>query len=195
MLNSEKIKKLKAGELVGYVFAAVSAAAFVYFIVGFVTAQVLELETFKIAVLISAPSVMVLCAGVSAYCNLKYGTALEREIKAYVRGVLIDNAALLHPERDSLSFYVNSEGGEAYIKVNGYKDKITFDFSALGKTARLSSLASVITSTLGAAFCRLAERGSQYKSVECSVNGKKSVKIIENGVPDKKIYREYLKTR
>ena len=197
MLDTEKIKKLKAGERAGYVFAGVCAAALVFFIAGFITANALNLEAFKIAVLASAPAVTALSAAASAFFNLKYGGALEREISAFVRGVLVENAALLHPERDSLTFTVSFEGQTATVKVNGYKEKISFDFSALGKFGgiRRSSLTSVITSQLGAAFCRLAERGAVYKSVQCAVVGKKPVTVIESGAPDKKIYREYLKSK
>lgn len=197
MLSTEKIKKLKTGETVGYVFAGVCAAGLAFFIIAFTTAQALEIVPLRLAALIAAPVIMVLSAGVSAFCNLKFGNALDSEISAYVQSVLIDNAALMHPERDSLTFTVGFEGSTAYLKVNGYKDRIPFDFSALGKLSamRRSSLSTVITSKLGAAFCRLAERGAQYKSVECAVSGKKPVQIISDGAPDKKIYREYLKTR
>lgn len=197
MLDNQKIRKLKRGELAGYAFAGVCAVSLAFLIAGLIAANVLGLAAFKLAVLIAAPVVTAISAAASAYCNLRYGGALEKEISAYARGVLVENAALLHPERDSLTFTVTTEDSSALIKVNGYKEKIVFDFSALGglSALRRASLTSVITSQLSVAFCRLAERGAVYKSVECIAGGKKPVKIIENGAPDKKIYREYLKTK
>ena len=136
---------------------------------------------------------------ISAICNLKYGRTLDRIIKNYVQEVFIENAALMHPERDNLTYYISNEGNGFFVKTNNFKELITFDFSAFGKLSltRKATITTAIIDRLGATFCRLMERGGKYKTVSyCAVkDGKqgKTVNIIENGTPDKKIYKNYLK--
>ena len=138
---------------------------------------------------------------IAAICNLKYGKALERIIKNYVQDVFIENAALMHPEKDSLTYYISNDKQRFFVKANNFKELITFDFSAFGRLSlsRKVETSNAIIERLGATFCRLMERGGKYKTVSyCSIkDGKqsKTVNIIENGTPDKKAYRNYLKTK
>ena len=138
-------------------------------------------------------------AAVAAVCNLKYGRAIDKIIKNYVRDVFIENAALMHPERDSLTYYISNDGWEFSIKANNFKERIIFDFSAFGKLSaiRKSSVTTTIIERLEWSYCRLYERGGTYKTVSYAVikSGKqgKTFNIIENGTPDKKAYKDYKK--
>jgi len=200
-LNTEEIKKLKTGELLGLIALIGCGVALIAFIVMFTVATVRADEGLRLAALISFPCAMAAFSLVAAICNLKYGRAIDRIIKNYVRDVFIENAALMHPERDSLTYYVSFEGCEFYVKANNFKERIVFDFSAFKKLSavRRAGIFTAIVERLGATFCRLFERGGKFKSVSYCVfkGGKqgKSVNIIENGAPDKKAYKNYLKTK
>lgn len=200
-LNAEEIKKLKRGELIGHIFAGVSAAALIYFAVCFTIAQVMDLPALRFSTLICAPIILALSAAVSAYCNLKFGGQIDKLTEAYVQEVFVENAALMHPEKEILNFYFSYEGNSVISKVNKFKEEIIFDFSAFGKlsAARRSQISSTIVTRLCNTFLRLYERGAKYKTVSYAVRagGKegKSVYIILDGEPDKKAYRAYLKTK
>ena len=198
-LNDEEIKKLKAREKIGVIALAGCAVVCACFIAVYIFASIKDLPDLKLAYLIWAPIALAILAGVAAFCNLKYGRAIDRIIKTYIQEIFIENAALMHPERDSLTYYVSNDGNEFYVKANNFKEVITFDFSAFGKLslARKATITTAIVERLGATFCRLMERGGKYKNVSyCAVkDGKqnKIIYIIENGTPDKKIYKNYLK--
>lgn len=199
-LNTENIKKIKRGEAAGYAAAAVCGLVLVYFIAAFSVAQVFDLYALRLATLIVSPVLLIAGAGVSAYCNLKYGGLVERVISRYVQAVLLENAKLMHPERDKLTFNICG-GDEFYIKVSGYKDKIIFDFSAFGRAGvvRRSQITSAIVKRLCETFFRLYERGSKYSLVNYSVSkhgeSGKLIPVIENGEPEAKAYKAYLKTK
>ena len=197
-LNTEEIKKLKKGELWGLIalsFAGISCFAAIVF---FALAIARPDDGFRIyGSILCAP--LSIFAAVAAVCNLKYGRAIDKIIKNYVRDVFIENAALMHPERDSLTYYISNDGWEFSIKANNFKERIIFDFSAFGKLSaiRKSSVTTTIIERLEWSYCRLYERGGTYKTVSYAVikSGKqgKTFNIIENGTPDKKAYKDYKK--
>ncbi len=199
IINTEEVKKLKKGELWGLIAAVFAGIACVALIVLFAIAIARsdsDLRLYATGICIPVISV---CSIIIAICDLKYGKPLVRIIKNYVQEVFIENAALMHPERDTLFYFISNEGNEFFVKTNNFKELITFDFSAFGKLSltRKATIASAIIDRLGATFCRLMERGGKYKTVSyCAVkDGKqgKTINIIENGTPDKKIYKNYLK--
>ena len=199
-LNTEEIKKLKKGELWGVVALIGAGVSFIATIVLFVVAVTLDIEGLRnYGSLLAIP--IAIFTATAAVCNLTYGRALDRIIKNYVQEVLIENASLMHPERDSLTYYISNEGNEFFIKANNFKEIITLDFSAFGKLSlsKKATVTTAIVERLGATFCKLLERGGKYKNVSyCAVkDGKqgKIIYIIENGAPDKKAYKNYLKQK
>ncbi|MDE6505228.1 MAG: hypothetical protein K2L42_05080 [Clostridia bacterium] len=201
VLNAEEIKRLKKREALGYVFAAVSAAAFVYFAVCFAAAQIMDLPALRLSTLICAPIIAAVSAAVSAYCNLKYGGKTEKLVEEYVRAVFLENASLMHPEKEILNFAFNFTQDKIILKVNKFKEEIIFDFSAFGKLSAFTrpTVSAAVANRLSHTFCLLAERGAKYKTVSYTacdgVKEGKPVYIILNGIPDKKAYRAYLKTK
>ena len=197
-LNTEEIKKLKKGELWGLIalsFAGISCVAAIVF---FALAIARPDDGFRIyGSILCAP--LSIFAAVAAVCNLKYGRAIDKIIKNYVRDVFIENAALMHPERDSLTYYISNDGWEFSIKANNFKERIIFDFSAFGKLSaiRKSSVTTTIIERLEWSYCRLYERGGTYKTVSYAVlksrKQGKTFNLIENGTPDKKAYKDYKK--
>ena len=107
----------------------------------------------------------------------------------------------MHPEKEILDFGFCFQGSKVILKVNKFKEEIIFDFSAFGKLSavRRSSVSAAISNRLSHTFCLLAERGAKYKTVSYTARAGekqgKPVYIILNGVPDKKAYRAYLKTK
>lgn len=202
-LDAQRIKKLKTGERIGIAATVFCGLTLVYFIVFFIFAWTGGSQTLQTALWATAPAMMTLGVAVSAYCNLKFGGELDRIIKNFVTETFIENAALMHPERNSLSFFIEIKENTAEISVNGYKEKIIFDFSDFGKLSavRKLTISKAITDRLNATFCRLYERGASYKSVDYreKVSSRKKtgklVPVIVNGVPDKKSYKYYLKNR
>lgn len=197
-LNTEEIKKLKKGELgalIPCVFAAIVGVALIVLFAVAIALSDTDLRTY--AQLLCLP--MGVLTIISAVFNLKYSKALDRIIKNYVQEVFIENATLMHPERDTITYYISNEGSEFFVKTNNFKEVITFDFSAFGKLSltRKAAISTAIVDRLGATFCRLIERGGQYGTVSyCIVkDGKqsKNINIIENGAPDKRAYKSYLK--
>lgn len=200
-LNAEKLKRLTRGEFAGNVALAVCGAVFVLFIIGFSVGRAYGLAELSLVSLIAAPVLMIAAAAVSAYCNIKFGGETDRLIKQYILDVFVENAALMHPERNSLIFNISIDSTRAVIKVNGYNEKIAFDFSAFGKLSAMRKLAVItaIENRLCVTFCRLSERGAIYSSVSYTENADKKkskvVYIIENGAPDKKAMKIYRKNK
>ncbi|MDE7168255.1 MAG: hypothetical protein K2O28_05335 [Clostridia bacterium] len=198
-LNTEEIKKLKKGELGGLIVAVFDGIACVALIVFFSIAIARSDEYLRLYTCSICIPLMSTCSIIIAICNNKYNKPLDRIIKNYVQEVLIENAALMHPERDNIAYYISNEGNEFFVKTNNFKEVIIFDFSAFGKLslARKATITAAIINRLGATFCRLMERGGKYKTVSyCAIkdgNQSKTINIIENGTPDKKIYKNYLK--
>lgn len=200
--DGEKIKKLKRGELIGTVATAFCGAVLVYFIVCFAVGAYTDNGALKISTLIVAPVLTVAAAGVAAFCNLTYGAELDRLIKERVLKVFVENAALMHPERDSLTFYCTAGDAVTEIKVNNFKEKIVFDFSDFGKLslARKATIASAIETRLCLSFVRLvSERGAKYSSVNylprTAKKQKKPTYIIKDGTPDKRAVKIYLRNK
>lgn len=202
-LNAEKIKKLKRGEAAGTAATVFCAAVVVYFAVCFAVAKKTELRALELTALITAPVLLTAGIACAAVCSLKFGGEIDRLVRQYVLETCVKNAALFHPERDSLSFYIAIDSSCVTIKVNSFKEPIVFDFSAFGKLTltRKINVLTEIESRLRATFCRLYERGATYKDVgwaERAGTRRKSgrtVYIIQNGVPDAKQYRAYLKNK
>ena len=198
-INTEEVKKFKAREKIGVIALIGCVVVCACFIAVFIFASVKDLPDLKLAYLIWSPIALAILAGIAAFYNLKYGRAIDRIIKNYVQEILIENAALMHPERDNIIYYISNESNEFFVKTNNFKELITFDFSAFGKLslARKATITAAIIDRLGATFCRLMERGGKYKTVSyCAIkdgNQGKTINIIENGTPDKKIYKNYLK--
>lgn len=202
-LDRQKIKKLKRGELVGTIATVFCGLVLAYFTVLFSISIAQSDQPLQTLVWATAPALMIVGIAVSAFCNLKYGVAIDREIDRYVMQVFVDNAAAMHPERTSLSFFIALNGNAVELTVNGYKEKIVFDFSAFGKLslARKATVLNVISGRLNSTFCRLYERGVHFTSVdyrEKSGTRRKSgrtVPVIVDGVPDKTAMKLYRKNR
>lgn len=201
-LDDLKIRKLRRGEIAGEFATAFSALALIWFIVGFSVYSVKHIAALGTAVWSSAPPLLVIGVAAAAFCNLKYGGALDREVKDYVTAALVENARALHPEKKSLSFYITPMQSSVELSVNDFKEKVVFDFSALGKLTGMRKLSVVdaVERSLSHAFIRLAERGEEFTSVsytEVNPAGKrrKAVPVITGGVPDKKALKEYYKNR
>lgn len=201
VLNANEIQKNKKGEAVGVAAACFCGAILAYFIICFTVAQVYDLYVLRLSTLIIAPVLMAAGVSVSAFCNLKYGGRTEKLVKEYIREVFVENASLMRPDRSSLTYYFSFDKTSVNVKINNFKETITFDFSAFGKltAVRKASLSSAFTALLDSTFCRLYERGAAYTSVSYTVRTKnkqgKLVYIIENGTPDKKAYKNYLKNK
>lgn len=197
-LDRESIKKLETGELWGIIATVFCGAVFVYFILLFTLVWVRDDGLLEIIMWSTAPALMAIGIAASAYCNFKFGAGIERQINEYAVQVFVENAPLMHPEKDSLTFFFNVEGKTVEVTVNGYKEKIIFDFSAFKRFSaiRQTTVLKIISDRLAATFCRLYERGTTYKSVEYRLKSKgRTVKIISDGAPDKKIMKNYLKNR
>ncbi len=202
-LDIQKINKLKKGELVGNVATAFCGVVAAAFIVCYAIANTQGIHAMELASLIAAPVLIVIGAAVAAFCSIKFGGEIEKTVNGYVREICIENAALFHPERNSLSFYIGVEQNAVCLQVNGYKDKIVFDFSDFGKftLARKVSALTAVENRLSATFCRLWERGAKYTEVcfaEREGTRRKSGKImyvIKNSEPDPKTYKNYLKIK
>lgn len=200
-LGADGIKRIKRGQLAGLCALIFCAAVLAAFAALYTVASLKELGTLKVVSLSVFPVLLAAGIAVAAYCNIVYDKSEQRMLADYVRAVFLENYALMHAERDSLSYYITVEKTSIEIKVNGYSEKIRFDFSAYGRLSagRKLSCLTQIENRLIKTFCRLYERGSDYKSVsftESEGTRKKSCKpvvIIESGVPDAKAYKAYLK--
>lgn len=201
-MQQKQTKKLIRGEIAGTVFTAVCGISLVYFIICFTTARILDNSVLQLTVLISAPIIMSVSALAAAFCNLKFGAALDKIMSARVREALVKNAALMHPERSSLTFFCAVENDRATLKVNGYKEEIIINFEDFGKLSftRKAEILSAIEARISVTFCRLCiERGSKYENVDVTpVTGRKKGKavfIIKNGEPQKHAVKIYLKSK
>lgn len=198
-LNAERIKKLKRGEAVGLAMTIVCAVISAAFVVCFTIAQVKDFYLLRMISIILLPILLVIAIAVSAYCNLTFGKELSGIIKKHVKNVLIENASLMHPEKSTLTFAVSVGQTFAEIKVNNFKETIRFDFSAFEKLSatKKSAVTEAIAERLNITFCRLYDRGINYTSVSYFYAGGDKQKvnyIIENGQPDKRAYKTYLKS-
>lgn len=201
--DAQRIKKLKTGERLGVVATVFCGAVLVYGIVMFVLSLTRDDALLQTVLWSTAPALLVLGVAAAAFCNLKFGGELDRITEDFVRDTFIENAALMHPERSSLSFFIEIKDSTAEISVNGYKEMIIFDFSDFGKLSlfRKMTISKAITDRLTCTFCRLYERGATYKSVDYreKVSAKKKtgklIPVIIDGVPEKKSYKYYLKNK
>jgi len=201
-IDGERLKKLLRGERIGNIAIILCAVVLVYFIVGFCVGTYCDFYALKLSTLIIAPVLAVLAVAVAAYCNVKFGGEIDGIINSYVRDVMIENAKIMHPERDSLTFYCRLFDDRAEIVVNNYKEKILFDFSAFKKLSplRKSTVATAITTRLCVTFLKLnLQRGAKYSSVSYTAradkkNGRRAY-VINDGQPDKKALKIYYKNK
>lgn len=202
-LDKAEIEKLKKGELAGVAATAFCGAVVAAFVICYAVAKTQGIKALELASLIAAPILIVIGAAVAAFCNIRYGGEIEKLLKNYVREICIENAALFHPERNSLSFHITVEDTAIFLQVNGYKEKIVFNFDSFVKLSlsrKISALTAVETRLI-CTFCRLWERGAKYTEV-CFAeregtrrNACKTVYIIKDGAPDKKAFKHYLKNK
>lgn len=201
ILDEKKIAHAKRGELFGLLSIAGAAAGLIFFAVCYPTARVYHLQALLILSYALAPSLIAAGALGAAVCNIKYGAAADKLIRQYIIDVCLENPQAMHPERDSLTFFITFDGCKFYMHANGYKENLEFDFSAFKKLSpmRRAAIATEIGNRLTISFCRLYERGAKYKDVNFIIeNGSKknkSVPIIADGVPDKKSFKIYLKNK
>lgn len=203
VLDAKTIKKLKTGELIGNIATALCGVTLIYFAVCFALSWTRGDTLWQTVTWATAAPLMLIFVAVAAFCNLKYGGEIDRTIKKYVQDVCVENAALMHPEKNSLSFYVNMEQTNVELTVNGYKEKIVFDFSAFGRlgSGRKLTVLSAIDARICTTFCKLYERGADYKNVDYREKdglrrkSGKVVPIIKDGVPDERAMKFYLKNK
>ncbi len=201
-IDGERLKKLLKGERTGNIAIGACAILLIYFAAGFAVGKFCDIYALKLSTLIIAPVLSVIAAGVAAYCNVKFGGEIDKVINGYVRDIFIENAKLMHPEKDSLTFYCRLYDDSAEISVNNYKEKILFDFSAFKKLSplRKSTVAAAITTRLCVTFLKLnLQRGAKYSSVSYTAradkSGGKRAYIINGGKPDKKALKIYYKNK
>ena len=200
-LDEMKIADIKRGELIGLVCLSLAAAGVIFFAVCYPIARVRDISGLLLLSYILAPVLIASGAAGAALCNIKYGGCADRLIRQYIIDICLENPQVLHPERDSLTFYIELEGCVFSMHANGYKEKLEFDFSAFKKLgpSRRAAIATEICNRLTVSFCRLYERGAKYKDVNYSLKygskKGKTVSIIADGVPDKKSFKVYLKNK
>ena len=173
----------------------------VFFAVAFGIARINGIKPLEIVALCVSPSLMAAGVAVAAYCNVKYGSAMNTAVKKFVIAVFTENAALLHPERNSLTFNLSVSENEVILQTNGYKEKLRFDFSPFGKLSLFRKVGALneIETRLIITFCRLHARGAKYSDVNFTERdgtrrkSGKPVYIIKEGQPDPKSYKIYLK--
>ncbi len=200
-LDEEKIKRVKQGEKFGLLFIALACAGVIFFAVCYPLARVYGISALLILSYTVSPVLIASGSAGAAVCNLKYGGEADKIIRQYIIDTCLENPQAMHPERDSLTFYITLDGCIFYMHANGYKESLTFDFSAFKRLSaiRKGAIAEEIGNRLTISFCRLYDRGAKYKSVNYQIeNGSKKNKlipVITDGVPDKKSYKIYLKNK
>lgn len=200
-LDEMKIAEIKRGELFGLLCLSVAVAGVIFFAVCYPIARVKDLSDLLLLSYIFAPVLIAAGAAGAAYCNVKYGGSADRLIRQYVIDICLENPQALHPERDSLTFYIELDDCVFSMHANGYKESLEFDFSAFKKLnpARRAAISTEICNRLIISFCRLFERGAKYTDVNYSLKygskKSKTVPIIADGVPDKKSFKIYLKNK
>lgn len=201
ILDEQKIKYAKRGEIAGIIFLAVAAAGALLFAVCYPIARARDIGTLEYVSYSLPPVLIALGAAGAAVCNIKYGAYADKLIRQYILDVCLENPQAMHPERDSLTFYISLAGCKFLMRANGYKENLIFDFSVLERLspARRAAITTEICNRITVSFCRLYERGAKYKDVAytCGNGFKKgkTVPVITGGVPDKKAYKLYLKNK
>ena len=200
-LDEKTASYIKRGELYGILCLAVAALGVIFFAVCYPIARVKDLQALRILSYTLSPITIALGAAGAALCNFRYGAYADKTIRQYILDILLENPQAMHPERDSLTFYISIDGNTFNMHANGYKESLVFDFSAFKKLSavRKASITNEIGNRLTVSFCRLYERNARYKDVNYIVqNGSKKSKlvpIITDGVPDKKSFKIYLKNK
>lgn len=196
-LDENKISRLLRFEKYGNAATALSAAATLAFAILFSASQAYDMQTLKLLTICAFPLLIAVTTAAAAIILVKCNGELSREIAAFVRDTLIENARILHPEKSELCFRISFSGTLAEIKVNNFNETIKFDFSPFKKltAARKNTLADAIIKRLIVTFCKLYEAGGKYVSVSYAFDTSKNklVYILKNGDPDKQAFTEYLK--
>lgn len=200
-LDEKKIADIKRGELYGLLCLCLAAGGLVFFAVCYPIARVNNSHTLLLLSYILSPLFLALGAGGAAVFNIKFGGAENRLIRQYIIDTCLENPQAMHPERDSLTFYIELEGCVFSMHANGYKEGLIFDFSPFKRLLpmRRADITNEICNRLIVTFCRLYERGAKYREVNYHLQyGRKKSKIvpvIKDGTPDKKSYKIYLKNK
>lgn len=195
------LTKLKKGERLGSAALIVCAVITVLFAICFTIGKTKDIKGLYLAALIAAPVLLAFFAAVAAFSNVRFGGKIDKITKAYIKDVFLENAALLKPEKESLSFYITFEGACVNVNPNSFKEGLRFDFSPLLPLSSLRKLfiLSEIENLLILSFMGLYSRGAKFKEVgwveRSAAKSKKPTYIIFNGEPDKKAYKKYLKLK
>lgn len=200
-LDGQKIAKIKRGEIIQLISLCVSAAGVIFFIVTYVLARVQNSDALKIVSFAVSPALIAVGSLIAAVFNLKYGRLSEKLIRQYILDICLEHPEAMHPEKDSLTFYITEENRVFTMTANGFRDGLKFDFSAYKWLFAIhkSAIFNEIGTRLTVSFCRLFERGAKYKDVAYTVKlkskSKKPVPIISNGIPDRKSFKIYIKNK
>lgn len=201
ILDEKKIADIRRGELYGYLSLAVAAAGLIFFAVCYPVARVKDIDALLYLSFILSPLLIAGGAAGAAFCNLNSGKKADAALRQYILDICLENPQIMHPERDSLTFYISLDGCKFSMRTNSYKESLVFDFSAFKKLSpmRRAAISTEICNRLTVSFCRLYERGAKYKDVGYTVaygtKKSKTVPIIADGVPDKKSFKIYLKNK
>lgn len=200
-LDGQKIAKIKRGEIIQLISLCVAAAGVIFFTVTYVLARVQQSDALKTVSFAVSPILIAVGSLIAAVFNLKYGRLSEKLIRQYILDTCLEHPEAMHPEKDSLTFYISVDGCIFSMTANGYKDGLTFDFSKYKWLSKMHKSAIVyeIGLRLTVSFCRLFERGAKYKNVNYTIDRKskkqKLVPIITDGIPDRKSFKIYLKNK
>ena len=200
-LDEKKIADIKRGGIFGILCLATAAAGVIFFAVCYPVARVNGSSTLLLLSYVLSPVLIAVGAGGAAVCNFIFGGMEERLIRKYIIDICVENPKAMHPERDSLTFYIEYEGCIFKMHANSYSDGLVFDFSPFKRLgpARRAAIATEICNRLIVTFCKLYEHGASYKEVNYTlpVGRKKnsSAPIIAGGIPDKKSFKIYLKNK
>lgn len=204
ILNKEEILRLRKGEKLGNAAVCLSAIVLVFFIVAFPLSSVYNLDALYLSSVIACPIVLVALCGVAAYCNIKCTGKIDKMIAEYVKAAFIENAKSLHPEKSSITFYINYSDKVMTLRANNFKDSVILDFSPIGKLSPMRKLTifSAVETRLTVTYIKLFEKTKSIESINYYENDAnkhkhsgKPVYIIKDGIPDKRAYRIFMKNQ
>lgn len=195
-LNSD-IKKLKKIEYILIGAYIVCGAAMLLFVIGYAYARAVSNKTLQTVFLTLCPILVVVGSTLAAFLTYKWSSKTAKQIKMFILQVFVENAHLMHPDKKSLTFDISIDSTTATLGVNGYKEKIVFDFSPLGKLSikEKNLVLENIQTRLIVAFCRLSDsHRTTYADIDYTLNNKK-IQILTNSTPTPKAYRIYTKNK
>ena len=195
--DKSAVAAIKRVDRISALCLALASAGLLFFAVCYPVARVYELRALLVCAYAGAPLLVAAGAAGAAICNFKSG--FEKLMRRYVLDVCLENARALHPERNSLTFYITLGDCAFELRANDFKDALLFDFSAFERLSpiRKGAIATEIGNRLTITFCRLYERGASYADVSYAMRTDKKtskiVPLIVNGAPDKIAFKIYLK--